>query len=714
MPLQLIFTSAPQGLVAGRSGFCTVARHRAMPDRLAQLLEAIGTPHHQPTGETFTFRTLEASGKTWYVLSRFVARGLDYTQRDNRLAHHLAFTQEEAMVLPPPASFALRWKGWRDEWSETPTWLEGEDKPLPLAPPTPLIPAMAWRELTGTGSKAAWLVENSSARTVTLTNAPETAQVLRLFAESAALLTKAAWSATFTTDATITGAETFAWSIGPVSGRVEIDLSQAANLPAPSGDFARQAAMGVTSGNNTAAPKRTNVEKSSDAPAPREAKSNYALTISLTVFFVALASWLGWRYFHTPAPAPAPVVVKIPTPPPIDTAKADEIIRANRALNDVASYLARDDYVMAAKLWMQTCQISPEFSRKYSDQHLPRIKSKYAAATAQQLLARLEIPGATADPKIAQEIAKEALEAISVGEKLGVTQDDGWKRLTEITDRAQLVASLDLRPTLVLIGEWLTADMGASSPSSAEFKLNPNAAERLNQYIQSTGATSAKSIDARLRLLNLTSFHQRDTTTPFIRGEIRRGAQSNWIESFPEPGRLPAIAIGVGTRNSSIALNFKDNTATQLKTSNRLLEIQLGSGERFAIALLADLKNLKPLNLTLGALQCESSTGVVHAAPWAEPVVNSFIIVNAIPGLYPEGHEFPDRDLPSIRATRSVLETDIIRLERKFGPGTPSNSIIMARREALTAGDNVKAGAPWSLHTVDPKGNVVLSLLEFR
>ncbi len=38
MPLQLVFTSAPQGLTPGRSGYCTVARHRAVPDRLAQLL----------------------------------------------------------------------------------------------------------------------------------------------------------------------------------------------------------------------------------------------------------------------------------------------------------------------------------------------------------------------------------------------------------------------------------------------------------------------------------------------------------------------------------------------------------------------------------------------------------------------------------------------------------------------------------------------------
>jgi hypothetical protein len=48
MPLQLIFTSTPQGLTPGRSGYCTVARHRAVPDRLAQLLESVGTPRIAP------------------------------------------------------------------------------------------------------------------------------------------------------------------------------------------------------------------------------------------------------------------------------------------------------------------------------------------------------------------------------------------------------------------------------------------------------------------------------------------------------------------------------------------------------------------------------------------------------------------------------------------------------------------------------------------
>ena len=75
MPLQLIFTSAPRGLVAGRSGFCTVARHASLSERLTQQLEALGTPHDASEGETFTFRRLEAGSQAWYVLSRFVEIG---------------------------------------------------------------------------------------------------------------------------------------------------------------------------------------------------------------------------------------------------------------------------------------------------------------------------------------------------------------------------------------------------------------------------------------------------------------------------------------------------------------------------------------------------------------------------------------------------------------------------------------------------------------
>jgi hypothetical protein len=273
MPLQLLFTSARQGLVPGRSGFCTVARHRAMPERLAQLLEGLGTPHDAPTGATFTFRLLEAAGQRWYVLSRFVARGLDYTQRDNRLAHHLAFSQEEAMVLPPPAALAYRWDQWKDEWSGEPTWLEGEAKPLILKPGPALTPAATWRQVAGTGAKAAWLVDATGPAEVALLNCADQDTALRLLAESAALLGKSGWAATFTTDVGVSGADGFRWCLGHTAGRAEIDLAQAADQPAPTGDLARAAAMGLTATASAAAtntaprpqPRSTTVD---DFPTP--------------------------------------------------------------------------------------------------------------------------------------------------------------------------------------------------------------------------------------------------------------------------------------------------------------------------------------------------------------------------------------------------------------------------------------------------------------
>ena len=270
MPLQLIFTSAPRGLVAGRSGFCTVARHASLSERLTQQLEALGTPHDASEGETFTFRRLEAGSQTWYVLSRFVARGLDYSQRDNRLAHHVVFTAEEAAVLPPPAAVALRWNDWKDTWSEEPTWLKEDTRPLPLASHPVLTPAAGWREFAGTGAKAAWLVNASGAASVSLLNPPSSAQLLRLLAESSALLGRAAWSATFTTNATKTGADGFDWAVGYASGRPTIDLAQAAQLTAPTGELARVAATGAgatapaSAGPTASSPRRTN---SASAPA---------------------------------------------------------------------------------------------------------------------------------------------------------------------------------------------------------------------------------------------------------------------------------------------------------------------------------------------------------------------------------------------------------------------------------------------------------------
>jgi hypothetical protein len=644
------------------------------------------------------------------VLSRFVARGLDYSQRDNRLAHHVVFTAEEAAVLPPPAAVALRWNDWKDTWSEEPTWLKEDTRPLPLASHPVLTPAAGWREFAGTGAKAAWLVNASGAASVSLLNPPSSAQLLRLLAESSALLGRAAWSATFTTNAAKTGADGFDWAVGYASGRPTIDLAQAAQLTAPTGELARVAATGAgatapaSAGPTASSPRRTN---SASAPAT----ASNTVTIAVVSLLVLVAAGLAIAYFSKPEKKV--VETTKPTPPPIDSTAADELLKANRAITDVDSFMARNDFVAAGKLWIESCKLSPTFAARYREQYLPRLKSKFADTTTASLLGRLESPTATANRKSMLEIAEDAAEALRIGIALEVTKDAAWEELTRIQARAQMVGDLDVRPIILTQGEWLTADVGPNSPSTAEFKLSMAAAEKIGRFIDATGANKNKAISARIRLLPLESFHARDEKTKYQPAEIRTGSQANWIEATSNSGQQP-IVIGVGSRLNTVTLNFADNSASQLRDTNQLIEIELADGSHQTIALITNVKALRPLNLGLAALKSDVDTGVVHAAAWAEPIINSFIASNGSLGLYPAGHEFPDRDLASIRATKSLLDTDLVRLERKSGPGAPSYDEVKARRSAFTAQDFVKAGAPWSLRTVSPRGEEGLLLVEFR
>jgi hypothetical protein len=711
MPLQLIFTSAPQGLTPGRSGYCTVARHRALPDRLAQLLEAIGTPHERPEGATFTFRQLEAGGKNWCVLSRFVARGLDYTQRDNRLAHHLIFTLEEAAVLPPPAAVAGRWKGWRDEWSGAPSWLEGEERPLQLETQTPLTPAVTWREETGTGAKAAWLVNASGPAAVGLLNPPETTRLLRLLAEASALLGKSAWAASFTTDATTTGSDGFLWAVQATSAPVTIDFATAKAMPAPSGDAARQAAAGLAS------PKGGSAQTQRRAAAPASAAAgNHAAWIIGGVILLAGAAaaiFLLGRGGDR-APAPAPVVVEVRKAPTAeDHAKTDELLRANRALTDIQGLMEADDFMGAAKLWAETSALSPTFVSNYREQIVPRLHGSFASSVTKQLLTRLDRPGVLNDPKSIRDAIAEAKEALRLGAELKVPANEAWKRLQGTLARAESLTRIEVRPTMVIPGEWRTGESGANSPSQADFPLSRGAVEAVAKFVEASGATQRDSVQIRLRLLPFTSPHLRDDDVKYLSGEIRRSPQSTWIESTAEPGKLPAIGINLSTRRNEVSLNFNTGEGARAG-ANRLIEVILPKGERQCFALIGDVKALQPLNLGPDALVLDADTGVIRPAPWAESAVNAFIWTNGSIGLYPDGHEFPDRDLPSIRATRSVLETDIIRLENKQGPGTPPYETIAQRRKLFKEGKLMEAGAPWSIQAIDANGAAGPRLLEFR
>ena len=707
MPLQLVFTSAPQGLTPGRSGYCTVARHRAIPDRLAQLLESVGTPHELPEGETFTFRTLEAGDRHWFVLSRFVARGLDYTQRDNRLAHHLIFTAEEAALLAPPAALAARWKDWLAEWTGAPAWLEGETRPLALEPATPLSPAVTWRETTGTGAKAAWLIDATGAVSVGLRHPPANATLLRLFAESSALIGKAAWHATFTTDARITGEAGFIWA-AHAERPATIDFADARTQPAPTGDLARQAAAGLTSPKGT--PIAVTRRPGAAPSAPQGGSATPWIVGGVLLVVAAGLAFLFTSRTETPAPAPTPVVA--PAPSASDLAQAEEILKVNRAVTEIMSLLETGEMLPAARLWLETHESAPRRLSNYKEQILPRILNGFSAGAVRQLLAQIERRDILADPKASQAAHAETLEVLRIGKSLGVAEDAAWKQLTEIKERTLRLPKLDVRPVLAVPGQWRVSDIGPSSPVEAEFPLSRSAVDRLTKWAEEAGASARSTAQIRLRVLPMLSPHQRDDQTPYLNGEIKVTPTTTWFESNSELGKLPAIGIGLGTRRNVVSLNFPK--AEDAKHANMLVEIIFPKGDRRVLALIGDAKLLVPLDLGAGALRYDAETGVIRPAPWAEAAVNAFVWAHGQVGLYPAAHGFPDRDLPSVRATRSLLETDLLRLEAKQGPDAPPYEEIAVRRKAFKDGKLIEAGAPWVVQAVDSNGAAGPRLLEFR
>lgn len=206
---ELIVTSAPRGLQAGRSGFTTVCRTRGIHPDLASRLEAASAYRHVfPQGDTrnpviFSYTTRPSSlGDVW-VMSRVADAGTDYTGRSNKIAHHIALQQSDISGLaasnPAAVMAALaargglltRWEGEPRENALPPQ--------LPL-PPTEPEPCRRWTSIAGDGGWAGVLVERGLRKEATWIIVPPATDVLALFSEALALVSPSQrWQIPFTT-----------------------------------------------------------------------------------------------------------------------------------------------------------------------------------------------------------------------------------------------------------------------------------------------------------------------------------------------------------------------------------------------------------------------------------------------------------------------------------------------------------------------------------
>ncbi len=208
MAQQLIFTSTPQGLEPGRSGYCTVARHKDLRHRLVRELERLSVyDFGQQVGgkkvEISIYRKIILGSEEFYVLTKICDAGLDYTNRTNYLAHHLILDGFEIATCPSPAEIFLNWSGWKKQWEEGPRYLTpGEEITLTGFKSKGLVPCKNWLSFTNDPGNAASLVSPSMVKPIVLENSPGRSEhLLQLFAESCALLKISldSWDYSFTT-----------------------------------------------------------------------------------------------------------------------------------------------------------------------------------------------------------------------------------------------------------------------------------------------------------------------------------------------------------------------------------------------------------------------------------------------------------------------------------------------------------------------------------
>jgi hypothetical protein len=163
---ELLYTSVPRGLKPGSRGFCTVLSTQGMVAPLAAALEGLSGYRpvfpigHERVAENpvvYSHLKLQVAGKSWYVLSRIADYGLDYSQRTNKLAHHLVLDKSE-LPAAGPASL-LRASGiMRESWEGDPKIVP--PKPISRQPTAPSGVCQAWKEMTGDAGWAGALAES--------------------------------------------------------------------------------------------------------------------------------------------------------------------------------------------------------------------------------------------------------------------------------------------------------------------------------------------------------------------------------------------------------------------------------------------------------------------------------------------------------------------------------------------------------------------------
>ncbi|MDF1862315.1 MAG: hypothetical protein P1U87_19015 [Verrucomicrobiales bacterium] len=221
MAYQMIYTSVKSGLVAGRSGFCTAARHKEIREALVGRIEDLSNQFDRSAAATgtgadlpviYSHRIVSIREQSYHVLMRIADAGNDYSGRTNHIAHSIVLEPgevERLQLTPAEAILELIRKGvWVERYDGAAKYFGPEDEiDLVSFSPSTALPADEWTSQAGAPAGAAFLVEPKAAggAGVVVPDGYDPEMFLRLFSESTLVESpkrnqpRTLWARSFTT-----------------------------------------------------------------------------------------------------------------------------------------------------------------------------------------------------------------------------------------------------------------------------------------------------------------------------------------------------------------------------------------------------------------------------------------------------------------------------------------------------------------------------------
>jgi hypothetical protein len=209
MSHEILYTSAPQGLKPGSRGFCTVVSTTGLAKNLAERLESFSgyrhafMAHDAQAGQNpvnYTHYHTTVGGRKFHILSRVADAGLDYTQRSNKLAHHVALEPAETVDAPGGPAWVMADKNFFvRQWDGQVRTLPGGRQPTFADRPAQIC--RCWKQLTGDAGWGGVLAESALRKGGVMSVIfPAGTAVLELVVESLGLLPpERRWEVTFST-----------------------------------------------------------------------------------------------------------------------------------------------------------------------------------------------------------------------------------------------------------------------------------------------------------------------------------------------------------------------------------------------------------------------------------------------------------------------------------------------------------------------------------